>query len=186
MQTLENKKIAILVTNGFEHSELTRPMAAISKAGGTPEIVSLESGEIKSWKDQDWGDSFRVDKTVDSVSADDYDGALLPGGVINPDLLRKNAKAVEFVKGFFQKDKQKPVAAICHGPWMLAEADVIRDRKLTSYESIKTDLKNAGANWVDEEVVVDNGLVTSRSPEDLEAFIDKMIEEYNEGKHTKH
>jgi protease I len=181
---LKGKKIAILATNGFEHSELFEPLKALKDEGATVDIVSLEKGEIKSWEDKNWGESIKVDKVVDAVSSKDYDGLVLPGGVINPDLLRVNEKAVSFVRSFFNGDKTKPTAAICHGPWMLVEAGVVRGRNLTSYKSIKTDLKNAGANWSDEEVVVDKGLVTSRSPDDLKAFNKKMIEEFAEGVHA--
>ena len=185
MESLNGKKIAILATEGFEESELAEPMQALVDAGAEVDLVSLKEGEIRSWKEDDWGDTYKVDVTVANANPDDYNGLLLPGGVINPDRLRKNKAAVEFVKGFFMENKQKPVAAICHGPWMLAEAGVVKGRKLTSYGSIKTDLINAGAKWVDEEVVVDRGLVTSRSPKDLPAFCDKIIEEYSEGKHKK-
>lgn len=182
MKNLENKKVAILVTNGFEESEFSEPKKAVELAGATTHVVSLKSDKIKSWKDGNWGSEFEVDKTIDEVSASDYDALILPGGVINPDLLRVNSKAVSFVKSFF--DEHKPVAAICHGPWMLAEADVLNGRKITSYSSIKTDMINAGAHWVDEEVVVDHGLVTSRNPNDLPAFCKKVVEEIAEGKHT--
>ncbi len=182
---LKGKKIAILATNGFEHSELVEPKKAIEDAGATTEVISLESGEIKSWKDKDWGPKVKVDKQVKDVSAGEYDGLLIPGGVMNPDTLRNDVGAVEFVQGFFRGPQQKPVAAICHGPWLLAEADVLEGRQVTSYGSIKTDLKNAGAQWVDQEVVVDKGLVTSRSPKDLPAFNKKIVEEFAEGKHDQ-
>lgn len=181
MENLNKKTVAILATNGFEESELLEPRKALEKAGAKVHIVSLEAGEIKSWKDGNWSESYKVDKTLDEVSQSDYNALMLPGGVINPDLLRRNKKAVAFVKSFFEN--KKPVGAICHGPWLLAEADVLKGRKVTSYSSIKTDIKNAGANWVDEEVVVDEGLVTSRSPKDLPAFNAKLIEEIYEGKH---
>ena len=183
MDNIKDLNNAILATNGFEHSELFIPKKKIEDAGGKATIVSLDSGSIKSWKDGNWGETVKVDKLVSEVTSDDFDGLVLPGGVINPDLLRDNEKAVNFVKDFFMDKKQKPVAAICHGPWMLVEADVVKGRTLTSYSSIKTDLINAGANWTDEEVVVDKGLVTSRSPADMEAFIDKMLEEFKEGTH---
>lgn len=183
MDNIKDLNIAILATNGFEHSELFIPKKKIEDAGGKATIVSLDSGSIKSWKDGNWGETVKVDKLVSEVTSDDFDGLVLPGGVINPDLLRDNEKAVNFVKDFFMDKKQKPVAAICHGPWMLVEADVVKGRTLTSYSSIKTDLINAGANWTDEEVVVDKGLVTSRSPADMEAFIDKMLEEFKEETH---
>ena len=183
-KSLEGKTIAILATNGFEESEFTEPMKHIKEAGGTVKVVSLTKEPIKSWTNGNWGKSFEVDEDVETASADNYDGLMLPGGVINPDSLRKNKKAVNFVKSFFDKDKQKPVGAICHGPWMLAEAGVTKGRKMTSYDSIKTDMKNAGADWCDEEVVVDNGLITSRNPDDLPAFCSKLVEEYKEGKHS--
>ena len=183
MNNIKDLNIAILATNGFEHSELFIPKKKIEEAGGKATIVSLESGSIKSWRDGNWGESVKVDKLVSEVTSSDFDGLVLPGGVINPDLLRDNENAVNFVKDFFMDKRQKPVAAICHGPWMLVEADVVRGRELTSYSSIKTDLINAGAKWTDEEVVVDKGLVTSRSPADMDAFIDKMLEEFREGTH---
>ena len=176
-----SKRVAILATNGFEESELQSPKEYLEQQGWTAEIVSLKSGTIKSWADGDWGKEYNVDKTVDEVSSSDYHALVLPGGVINPDLLRRNEKAVSLVKDFFEE--KKPVAAICHGPQTLIEADVVDGRKLTSFSSVKTDLINAGANWVDEEVVVDNGLVTSRTPKDLPAFNKKMVEEIKEGKH---
>ena len=145
------------------------------------DLISLEAGAIKGWKDGNWGDAEQVDRTVADAKAEDYDALLLPGGVMNPDKLRMDTDAVAFVRAFF--DQHKPVAAICHGPWLLAEAGVLRGRKLTSYPSIRTDLTNAGAEWVDEEVVVDNGLITSRSPKDLPAFNAKMVEEIAEGVH---
>jgi protease I len=179
----QNRKIAILATDGFEESELTSPRSAIEQSGATPVLVSLKSGKIKSWKDGQWGEEFEVDMSLETANSDDFDGLMLPGGVINPDLLRKDARALKFVQGFFQENKQKPVAAICHAPATLISAGVVKDRRMTSYDSIKDDLRNAGANWVDEEVVVDKGLVTSRSPSDLKAFNEKMVEEFKEGKH---
>ncbi|MCX7551623.1 type 1 glutamine amidotransferase domain-containing protein [Xanthomarina sp. F2636L] len=181
MENLNRKTVAILATNGFEESELREPKKALEEAGADVHIVSLEAGNIKSWADGNWSNTYQVDKTIDEVSQKDYHALMLPGGVINPDLLRRNEKAVAFVKSFFEN--KKPVGAICHGPWLLAEADVLKGRKVTSYSSIKTDIKNAGANWVDQEVVVDEGLVTSRSPEDLQAFNSKLVEEVYEGKH---
>ncbi|MFD2552197.1 type 1 glutamine amidotransferase domain-containing protein [Bizionia sediminis] len=182
MKHLNSKRVAILATNGFEESELISPKKALEEAGAHVDIVSLESGTIKSWTDGNWGKTYAVDKTLDSVSQSDYNALMLPGGVINPDVLRKNKNAVSFVKSFFEN--HKPVAAICHAPWLLAEADVLKGRQVTSYDSIKTDIINAGAHWVDEEVVVDNGLITSRSPEDLPAFNAKLVEEVYEGKHA--
>lgn len=176
-----SKRVAILATNGFEESELQSPKEYLEQQGWTAEIVSPESGSIKSWANGNWGKEYKVDKTVDEVSSSNYHALVLPGGVINPDHLRRNEKAVAFVKDFFEE--KKPVAAICHGPQTLIEAGVVEGRKLTSFSSVKTDLINAGANWVDEEVVVDNGLVTSRTPKDLPAFNKKMVEEIKEGKH---
>ncbi|GGK12964.1 protease [Yeosuana aromativorans] len=181
MKNLDRKTVAILATNGFEESELTEPKKALEQAGADVHIVSLKSGEIKGWSDGNWSNSYKVDKTLDEVSHSDYNALMLPGGVINPDLLRRDEKAVKFVKSFFEN--KKPVGAICHGPWLLAEADVLKGRKVTSFSSIKTDIMNAGANWVDEAVVVDEGLVTSRSPKDLPAFNSKLVEEVYEGKH---
>lgn len=178
-----SKKIAILATNGFEESELASPKKAIEEQGWTAHIVSPESGSIKSWDDKDWGKDFSVDVVLDSASESDYDALVLPGGVINPDTLRVNDKALSFIRSFFEA--KKPVAAICHGPWLLINSDVVKGRKVTSYNSIKQDLVNAGANWVDEEVVVDQGLVTSRNPDDLPAFNKKLIEEIKEGKHDR-
>ncbi len=177
------KRIAILATNGFEESELTSPKKAMEAEGFTVEIVSEESGTIKSWSDGNWSNEYLVDKTLDSVSAKDYNALVLPGGVINPDKLRRNEDALLFVRDFFKQEK--PVAAICHAPWILISADVVKGRKMTSFNSIKDDLVNAGANWVDEEVVVDSGFVTSRNPNDLPAFNSKLIEEIKEGKHEE-
>lgn len=183
MENLNKKRVAILATNGFEESELKQPKEALEKAGAEVHIVSEASGKIKSWADGNWGQVYAVDKTLDEVTQKDYDALMLPGGVINPDKLRRNPKAVQFVKSFFEN--HKPVGAICHGSWLLAEADVLKGRKVTSYSSIKTDLINAGANWVDKEVVVDKGLVTSRNPNDLPAFNAKLVEEVYEGKHKE-
>ncbi|MFY7728925.1 MAG: type 1 glutamine amidotransferase domain-containing protein [Flavobacterium sp.] len=177
-----SKKVAILATHGFEESELSSPKQHIEQQGWTAHIVSPESGSIKSWSGKDWGKSYDVDKTIDEVSASDYDALVLPGGVINPDILRINEDALKLIKAFFEQ--KKPVAAICHGPWSLINAGVVEGRKVTSVKSVSTDLKNAGAIWSDEEVVVDNGLVTSRTPEDLPAFNKKLVEEINEGKHS--
>lgn len=181
--SLNNKRVAILATHGFEESELLEPRDALLKAGAFVDLISLEAGAIKSWKDGNWGDALQVDRTVADVTVDDYDALLLPGGVMNPDKLRTDKDAVAFVRAFI--DQHKPVAAICHGPWLLAEAGVLKGRKVTSYPSIRTDLTNAGAEWVDQEVVVDNGLVTSRSPKDLPAFNAKMVEEIAEGVHQE-
>ncbi len=180
MKTLAGMKIAILVTDGFEQVELTSPKQALEDAGAETTIVSLKDGKIQGYHHDEKGDAFDVDMTVDDAKVEDFDGLMLPGGVKNPDTLRMNQKAVAFVKGFF--DANKSVAAICHGPWTLVEADVVRGRTVTSWPSIRTDLKNAGAKVVDREVVVDNGLVTSRKPDDLPAFNAKMVEELAEQK----
>lgn len=180
---LTDKKVAILATDGFEEVELTDPRDALSTAGADTNLVSPNEGTIRSWATDEWGDNFDVDIPLSEANADDYDALLLPGGVLNPDQLRMNDEAIDFVRSFFKDGK--PVAAICHGPQLLIEADVLQGREMTSYPSIKTDLKNAGARWVDNEVVVDKGLTTSRSPEDLPAFNDKMIEEILEGVHAE-
>lgn len=175
------KRIAILATHGFEESELSSPKEAMEKEGFKVEVVSLEKGKIKSWDKDDWGKEYEVDKTLDEVSAKDYNALVLPGGVINPDTLRREEKALVFVRDFFKQSK--PVAAICHAPWTLISADVVEGRTMTSFNSIRKDLENAGALWVDKEVVVDEALVTSRNPDDLPAFNAKVIEEIKEGKH---
>jgi protease I len=183
MGQLDNKKVAFLATNGVEQVELTEPWKKVEQEGGTPELVSLESGEIQAFEHLDHGDTFHVDRTVQEATEADYDGLVLPGGVANPDFLRGDEDAVSFVRSFFEA--RKPVAVICHGPWTLVEADVVRDRKITSWPSVRTDIRNAGGNWVDEEVVVDNGLVSSRRPDDLPAFCDKLAEEIAEGRHAE-
>ena len=175
------KRIAILATNGFEESELSSPLKAMKDQGFQVDIVSLSNENITSWTDGNWGKSFKVDKTLDQISAKDYNALVLPGGVINPDLLRVEEKALIFIRDFFKQSK--PVAAICHAAWSLISAEVVDGRTMTSYPSIKKDLENAGALWVDKEVVVDEALVTSRNPGDLDAFNDKVIEEIKEGKH---
>jgi len=182
-QKLQGKRIAFLATDMVEEVELTKPWEAIEQAGGKPELLSIDDGEIQAFDHYDKSKKYKVDRKVGDAKVDDYDGLVLPGGVGNPDTLRQDEDAVEFVKAFFEAGK--PVAAICHAPWTLIEADVVRGRKLTSFPSVKTDLRNAGANWVDEEVVVDSGLVTSRKPDDLPAFCDKMIEEFVEGAHLE-
>lgn len=183
MKDLSNKKVAILMTNGVEQSEFEKPLEALKNENAHVDVISLESGTIKAWNNGNWGKEINVDKTVSEVKAEDYDALVLPGGVISPDKLRVNEKATDFVRDFFKQ--KKPVSAICHGPWTLINAGVVDGKKMTSYKSIQKDLENAGANWVDKEVVVDQGLVTSRNPNDLPAFCSKMIEEIKEGKHQK-
>jgi protease I len=182
MATLSNKRVAILTEEGFEQVELTSPLGALENAGAQVDVISPKSGKIKAWNHTDWGIEVKVDKELSTVSPDDYDALVLPGGVMNPDKLRQNKDAVAFVSAFL--DEGKPVAAICHGPQVLIETGMIRGRNMTSYPSLQTDLKNAGVNWTDEEVVVDKGLVTSRNPDDLPAFNQKMIEEIAEGVHA--
>ncbi len=172
---LNNKKIAILATDGFEQVELTQPKQALEQAGAQAHVISPQKETIQGWNHHDKGDQIPVDVTLDSANPNDYDALLLPGGVSNPDQLRMNPQAVKFVKSFFEA--HKPVAAICHGPWTLIEADVVKGRTVTSCPSLKTDLKNAGANWVDQEVVVDRGLITSRNPDDIPAFNHSLIAE---------
>ncbi len=174
MADLSGKKVAFLATDMVEQVELTEPWKAVADAGAEPELVSLEAGEIQGFNHYDKADKFSVDRTVEEASADDYDGLVLPGGVGNPDTLRTNEDAVRFVREFFEAGK--PVAAICHAPWMLIEADVADGRRLTSYWSIQTDVRSAGGNWVDQDVVVDGNLVTSRSPDDLPAFNTEVLE----------
>lgn len=183
MQNLSGKKIAILATDGFEQSELLVPLNSLREAGAEVHVVSLKAGEIKGWDEKDWGQSVPVDKSLDSASADDYDAIVLPGGQINPDLLRVEAKAIDFIKSFWEQ--KKVVAAICHAPWLLVEAGIVKGRKVTSFQSIKTDVINAGGLWEDSAVVTDQGLVTSRKPDDLEAFCAKIAEEINEGRHER-
>jgi len=180
---LEGKKVAFLATHGVEQIELTEPWKAVENEGGTPELISIESGEIQGFNHLDKGDKFAVDRTVKEAREEDYDAYVQPGGVANPDFLRLDEDAVRFVRSFFEAGK--PAAVICHGPWMLIEADVVRGRTVTSWPSLKTDIRNAGGNWVDEEVVVDSGLVTSRKPDDLPAFCAKLVEEICEGPHEQ-
>lgn len=181
MASLNNRRVAILTEEGFEQVELTSPKQALEEAGAKVDVVSPKIGKIKAWDKTDWGIEINVDRNLNDVSPDEYDALVLPGGVLNPDKLRQNKEAVAFVSAFL--DEGKPVAAICHGPQMLIETGMIGGRTLTSYPSLETDLKNAGAHWIDQEVVVDNGLVTSRRPDDLEAFNRKAIEEIGEGTH---
>ena len=171
---LSGKKVAILATDGFEQVELTEPRKALNEAGATTEVVSLKDGEIKGWKFKEWGDTVGVDKTLQQANPQDYDALLLPGGVINPDHLRMDPAAVEFVRKF--ADSGKTIAAICHGPWTLVEADVVRGKSMTSWPSVKTDLKNAGAKWVDQEVCTGGQFITSRKPDDIPAFSQAIIE----------
>jgi protease I len=178
-KSLEGKKVAIVVADGFEESEFTKPLEALKKAQATVDVISLKSGKVKAWADTDWGGEYKVDKTISDAKSDDYDALVLPGGVMNPDKLRVNKEVVAFVSSFL--DAGKPIAAICHGPWTLIETGKLKGRNMTSYPSIKTDLINAGVKWEDKEVIVDHGLVTSRKPDDLPAFCKKMIEEIAEG-----
>ncbi|MBE2320045.1 type 1 glutamine amidotransferase [Solirubrobacter sp. CPCC 204708] len=180
---LAGKKIAFLATEGVEQVELTEPWKAVEQAGGTPELVSVEDGEVQAFNHLDKADTFKVDKTVSEATAADYDGLVLPGGVANPDFLRMDEDAVSFVRAFFEQ--AKPVGVICHGPWTLVEADVLKGRTITSWPSLKTDIENAGGTWVDEEVHVDQGLTSSRNPDDLPAFCAKIVEEFAEGKHAE-
>jgi len=182
MADLQDKRIAFLVANeGVEQIELTEPWKAVQQAGAQPELIALKEGKVQAFNHLDKGDKFDVDRTVADADESDYDGLVLPGGVANPDFLRMDERAVRFTRSFFESGK--PVGVICHGPWTLVEADVVRDRKITSWPSLKTDIMNAGGNWVDQEVVVDNGLVSSRRPDDLPAFCAKIVEEFAEGRH---
>ncbi|MDX1627345.1 MAG: type 1 glutamine amidotransferase domain-containing protein [Fulvivirga sp.] len=183
MNILEGKRIAILVEDGFEEIEFTKPKDTLMEQGAEVDVISPKSGKVKAWNSTEWGEEYEVDTLLKDANAEDYNGLVLPGGLFNPDKLRMNEDAVLFVKKFFEEGK--PIAAICHGPWTLIETGALQGRKLTSYPSIQTDLKNAGARWVNEEVVVDQGLVTSRNPDDLPAFCKKMIEEFCEGVHEE-
>ena len=182
-ESLRDKRIAILVTHGFEQVEMTEPRQALEQAGALSRIVSPADGTVKAWNHGEWGERFQVDVPLADARADDYDALLLPGGVMNPDKLRVDPRAQAFVRAFFELEK--PVAVICHGPWTLINAGVARGRRLTSWPSLELDLKNAGADWVDEAVVVDGGLVSSRKPDDLPVFIQKMLEEFREGRHSR-
>jgi protease I len=180
---ISGKRVAILATHGFEQSELEVPRQKLEKAGAAVDIVSPERGEIRGWKEKDWGRPVKVDRQLDDASVDDYDAIVLPGGQINPDLLRINGQALEFIRAFF--DQKKVVAAVCHAPWLLIDAGIIKGRRATSYRSIKTDMINAGAKWEDAAVVVDQGVITSRNPSDLDAFSAKIVEEIAEGRHMQ-
>jgi protease I len=183
MAGIQSASILILATDGYERSELRVPLEELRKRGAVVKIASIKTGEIKSWDEKDWGDTVPVDLEAKDVKAEDFDALVLPGGQINPDLLRVDQDAIRVVRDFVKSGK--PVAAICHGPWLLIEADALRGRKATSYHSIRTDIRNAGASWRDEAVVVDNGIITSRSPRDLEQFVDKIVEEVEEGRHNR-
>ncbi|MCC5882688.1 MAG: type 1 glutamine amidotransferase [Halomonas sp.] len=182
-EKLKGKTVAILATDGFEESELTEPKAALEREGATVHVIAPDKESIRAWAGSDWGPSYDVDRQLGQVDADDYDALELPGGLFNPDALRQNQQALKFTRRFFED--HKPVGAICHGPWVLINAGVAKGRRMTSYPSIEQDLRNAGAEWVDQEVVVDSGLVTSRKPDDLDAFCSKLIEEIAEGKHSR-
>ena len=180
---LNGKRVAILATDGVEQSELTEPRKALDDAGARTTLISAKTGTIKAWQHGNWGEEFRVDLAVEQADTNDFDALLLPGGVMNPDRLRTNRNAVEFVQRFVASGK--PVAAICHGPWLLVEANAVRGRTITSWPSLQTDIRNAGGDWVDREVVTDEGIVTSRKPDDIPAFNKKMLEEFAEGAHDR-
>ena len=182
-EQLRGKRVAALVTNGFEQSELLEPKRALEEAGAQVDIVAPDPGDVRGWNHKEWGERIKVDRVIDEARPDDYDGLLLPGGVMNPDRLRMDPEAVQFVKHF--STAGKPIAAICHGPWTLIEADAVRGVRMTSWPSLKTDLINAGAEWADEEVIVDRGIVSSRKPDDIPAFNRRMIEEFAEGRHRQ-
>jgi protease I len=183
MPKITDARIAILATDGYERSELRKPLEELRARGARVDVVAPAAGEIRSWDKKDWGDSVAVDRTLADARPDDYDALVLPGGQINPDKLRTEEAAVAFVRRFAESGK--PLAAVCHGPWLLVEAGVVRGRAVTSWPSVRTDLENAGAHWQDSEVVVDEGIVTSRNPDDLPAFIAKIVEEVEEGRHDR-
>jgi protease I len=183
MKNLNNKRVAVVVANGFEESEFSQPIETLRREGAEVDVISLKAGHVKSWNDGNWGKDYEVNKTIGEAKASEYDALLLPGGVMNPDQLRINKQVVDFTSSFLEEGKT--VAAICHAPWTLIETGQLKGRNLTSYPSIKTDLINAGAHWEDKEVIVDQGLVTSRKPTDLNSFCKKMVEEIAEGKHAE-
>ena len=182
-QSLKNCRVAILATDGFEQSELLEPKSVLQDCGANVSVVAPQGGEIKAWNHTNWGKAVKVDAVLGSVNPEDFDALLLPGGVMNPDKLRINERAIAFIQSFV--DAGKPIAAICHGPWPLIETGMVRGRRITSWPSLKSDLRNAGADWVDEPVVTDQGLVTSRKPEDIPAFMEKVLEEFAEGTHSR-
>jgi protease I len=181
MAKLDGQRIAILATDGFEQSELMLPLQRLKAEGATVEVISPKPGQIRGWKEKEWGDSVKVDRLLDDASIEDYDALVLPGGPLNPDVLRLNKRAVDFVRRFYESGK--PLAAICHAPWLLIEAGLVDGKRIAAWPSLQTDLRNAGAEWVDEPVVVEDGLITSRKPDDLDAFVGKIIEEMREGVH---
>ena len=183
MTDIKNARIAILATDGYERSELREPLQKLREKGAEVVVLSIKEGEIRSWDKDDWGDSVPVDGLVKDASTAEYDALVLPGGQINPDLLRVNDDAIDFIRAFAKSGKT--LAAICHAPWLLAEAGALKGRNVTSYPSIRTDVENAGGKWEDSEVVVDQAIITSRNPDDLPAFIDKIVEEIREGRHER-